>query len=152
MKTKDRLLIMACGGTKNDVGDREVKAIDLYAGRQFDLARKLVDKGWNVLILSAEHGLIPSYTKIKTYDRLMDRARATELANCDFTWHILKCWGQDADEIVFYGGENYHDVWDAAIDANDFAMIDEDGGKDIVRIVGRGCGDHFSVLKEIVNE
>ncbi len=147
--TKDRLLVMACGAAKNNVGDREVRAIDLYAGRQFDLARQLYKAGWTVLILSAEHGFISADWKIKNYDRQMDRARAKELAACDFNWHILKCWGQDADEIVFYGGEQYHDVWDAAIDANNFACVSE--GKDIVRIVGRGCGDHFSVLKEITN-
>lgn len=149
MTNENRLLVMACGGTKNDVGDRQVKAIDLYAGRQFDLARQLHEKGWTVLILSAEHGFINADFKIKHYDRKMDRARAAELATCDFNWHILKCWAQDADEIVFYGGQEYHEVWDAAIDANGFAECGE--GKDIVRIVGRGCGDHFSVLKEITN-
>ena len=143
------LLVMACGGTKNETTGK-VRAIDLYAGRQFALARKLyAAEGWEVVILSAEHGFISADHQIANYDCMLDAARVAEFATDDFQWHILRVWGQGADRIVFYGGAKYAEVWASAIEANGFAQVGQ--GKNVEQIVGRGLGDHFSVLKEIAS-
>jgi hypothetical protein len=54
--TANNLLIIACGGAKVDPHGQKVAALDLYAGRQFALARRLAASGWDVLILSASAG------------------------------------------------------------------------------------------------
>ena len=79
-----RLLLLACSATKRpDVG--LLRAIDRYDGRAFRLLRKYVREQPNrvgsldILILSAEFGLIAADTPIPFYDRRMDARRAIEL-------------------------------------------------------------------------
>jgi hypothetical protein len=145
----NNLLVIACGGAKVNTRGRKVKAIDLYAGRQFNLARKMHADGWDVLILSAKHGLITAEMKIGTYDQKMTRERAAELAADQMQAYLLRTWAQEASCVLFYGGEQYDHVFGALISRAGLARIGD--RRDVVNIVGRGCGDHYSVLKEIAN-
>ena len=79
-----RLLILACSATKrHDPG--LLPAIDRYDGPSYrTLRRFLADypekrDALDILILSAEFGLIRGDTLVPNYDRRMDAARATEL-------------------------------------------------------------------------
>jgi hypothetical protein len=150
MKTNMNLLVIACGGTKIDMHGQKVPALDLYAGRQFSLARAMFAKGWSVLILSAKYGLIDGERRIADYDQQMTRERADELAADDLQASLLRVRGGDADQIVFYGGGHYRRVFDALIARTGLARVGE--GKDVTDIIGAGCGEQFSVLKEIVAE
>jgi hypothetical protein len=145
-----QVLVIACGALKNETGGEKVRAIDLYAGRQFDLARRLYDLGWEVLILSAEHGFIPADHRIATYDRRMDMARAAAFIDDDFQACIFDTWTRDADRVVFYGGEAYLRVWEGMVERLGLGVIARDC--DCEHIIGAGCGDHFSVLKDVVAE
>lgn len=121
--------------------------MDLYAGRQFKLARDLAAKGWDVLVLSAKHGLIDGKTKIATYDQKMTPQRAAELADDDLQADLMRIWGQDADQIVFYGGALYHHAFEALISRTGLARVGD--GREVANIIGAGCGDHYSVLKQV---
>lgn len=142
-----RLLVIACGGRKAK-GRGARRAIDLYTGRQFALARRLMAKGWDVLILSAKHGLIPADTRIARYDETLTKAKADELAASEYQAHRLRVWGETAPTILFYGGVLYERVFGALVERAGLARAGD--RRDVVNIIGRGCGDHYSVLKEIV--
>lgn len=146
----DRVLIIACGATKRETNGRKVAALDLYAGRQFEVARRMQAAGWSVVILSAEHGFIPAGHKIETYDRKMDCTRAAEFAGDDLQGWIFRTWTQGAASVVFFGGEVYGRVFDAHCRAQGLAAVAT--GTEVCNVVGAGCGDHFSVLKEIAAE
>lgn len=80
-----RLLIIACSATKRpDAG--ELPAIDRYDGPAYRVLRKWQRErpdqaaALDVLILSAEFGLIASDQPIPDYDRRMDARRARVLA------------------------------------------------------------------------
>ncbi len=77
------LLILSCSQRKRD-DPAELPAIERYDGPTFRTLRKARREGYwphnlEVLILSAEFGLIEAETPIPWYDRLMDRKRAIEL-------------------------------------------------------------------------
>lgn len=59
-------------------------------------------------------------------------------------------WTSEARRVVFYGGEHYYRVWEALVEVTGIAQVSE--GVDVVEIVGAGCGEHYSVLAEIVAE
>lgn len=78
----ERLLILACSRRKR--GDhRLLPAIERYDGPTFRIfrrfARERPSEAPDVLILSAEHGLISQDTPVALYDRSMTPARAREL-------------------------------------------------------------------------
>ena len=144
------VLVIACGDTKHDTAGERVAAIDLYRGRQFALARTLAGAGWDVLILSAEHGLIEAGTPVATYQRTMTPDRADALADDDMQAHRLRVWCQDARTVVFYGGALYERVFGALVGRTGLARVGD--RREVVNIIGAGCGDHYSVLKQIVAE
>ncbi len=77
-----RMLILACSRRKlPDEG--LLPAIERYDGPAFRVLRRLLrekpSKAPYVLVLSAEHGLIPHDRPIAVYDREMTPARAREL-------------------------------------------------------------------------
>lgn len=78
----NRMLILACSQRKRP--DEELlPAIERYDGPAFRVLRRFLRESTfnipEVLILSAEHGLIPADLPIATYDRKMTIARAREL-------------------------------------------------------------------------
>lgn len=79
-----RLLIQACSGRKAATIE-PLPAIELYDGVAFRVIKKFLRENPNagddleILILSAEYGLISSESRILTYDRRMDCERAKSL-------------------------------------------------------------------------
>lgn len=77
------LLILACSDEKKkDPG--LLPAIERYDGYFFKIIKKMMRRGEfpssvDILILSAEYGLIEPNTPIKYYDRRMNKQRAMEL-------------------------------------------------------------------------
>jgi hypothetical protein len=77
------LLLVACSQRKRPDQDL-MPALERYDGNTYRVIRKLQrENQWpsnvDVLILSAEFGLIAADQPIPLYERRMDRARATEL-------------------------------------------------------------------------
>lgn len=77
------LLVQGCSNKKHDAGTK-LPAIEVYDGyfyRIIDKAARTdsLREGVDVLILSAEHGLIEPETPIRPYDRRMTERRAREL-------------------------------------------------------------------------
>jgi len=79
-----RLLILSCSQRKRTSSDL-LPALDRYDGPAFRVLRKYLRerpadaRSLDVLILSAEHGLIPSHRPIAYYDRRISAERAAEL-------------------------------------------------------------------------
>lgn len=79
------LLVLACSARKRSFpAGLAVPAWDLYDGQLFRLCRRVQreqrwPRGLLVMILSAEHGLIPADRRVETYDRRMTRRRAADL-------------------------------------------------------------------------
>jgi hypothetical protein len=77
-----RLMIIACGATKRHDAE-PLAAIERYMGPPYRTLRKaLRDLGEDrpdILVVSAEFGLIAGDTPIPDYDRRMNRDRAAEL-------------------------------------------------------------------------
>lgn len=136
-----KVLIIACGARKVETGGQRMRALDLYAGRQFRLARQLERMGWVVLILSAEHGLIQAAQPIATYDRRMDAARAEELAGTALQGSKFGVSVGRHDRCVVYGGALYRGV---------VAAWAAKRGVTLEPITGRGIGEHYSKLAELV--
>ena len=80
--TTDRMLILACSQRKRS-DEGLLPAVERYDGPAFRVLRRFLRGGSSkapvVLILSAEHGLIPHDLPIAAYDRRMTPARAREL-------------------------------------------------------------------------
>src|SRR5215211_4455445 len=78
----DRMLILACSRRKRPEEDL-LPAVERYDGPAFRVLRRFLrespSKAPDILILSAEHGLIPHDLPIAAYDRKMTEARAHEL-------------------------------------------------------------------------
>jgi hypothetical protein len=78
----ERLLILACSQRKRP-DEGLLPAVERYDGPTFRVLRRFLREGISeppdVLILSAEHGLIPQDLPIAAYDRKMTPARAREL-------------------------------------------------------------------------
>lgn len=80
-----RLLIVNCSATKTDL-PRTVAALDRYDGPMFRMLRRAHREGvWDAVrtdlaVVSAEFGLISALMPIPRYDRLLDEARALDLA------------------------------------------------------------------------
>ena len=77
------LLIQGCSDTKRDP-EAKLPAIDLYDGYFYRIIDKAARTGTlrdavDILILSAEHGILDPDTPIQAYDRRMTEQRAREL-------------------------------------------------------------------------
>lgn len=79
------LLLLACSARKRDEPSTPIAAIERYDGVFFRVLRKWLRQTLNpnldVLIVSAEFGLIGATTPIPDYDRRMTPRRALELAS-----------------------------------------------------------------------
>jgi hypothetical protein len=93
-----RLLVLACTSRKRpDAG--LLPAIQRYDGPSFRVLRKyrrsIADEGLNVVILSAEFGLIGDHEQIPDYDRFMNTQRAIQLRR-----KVLNQFGRVTDEFA----------------------------------------------------
>lgn len=77
------LLVQSCSATKESV-DNPVPALDLYDGYFFRIIKKALradqfQPELDIIIISAEHGVVETDDEIGYYDRRMDTERANEL-------------------------------------------------------------------------
>jgi hypothetical protein len=118
----DRMLILACSQRKRP-DEGLLPAIERYDGPAFRVLRRFLRErpadAPNVLILSAEHGLIAHDQPIAAYDREMTLARARQLhplvlAELDQIFGV-----QTPQDILVFAGRHYL----TALGANDASSI-----------------------------
>ncbi len=154
------MIILACGGAKA----QGIKtAIDLYLGRQFGEFRKRgihgdlrtdADLGFDVMVLSAKHGLVCDWQKMADYDEKMTPARAAELTEDELQLFLFNMHSRDASEVHVYGGALYRDViaaWTEKL-ADLCVTMDLPMPTILFDLVGegRGCGDHYRALQGLL--
>ncbi len=106
---KKYLLIISCSSKKKK-DTRLLPALERYDGYFFRIIKRMMRKNEfpssvDILILSAEYGLISPNTPIKYYDRKMDKRRALELR--PKVMKKLKEIIKDYDEIFICLGKDY---------------------------------------------
>lgn len=139
-----RLLIQSCCATKRSV-EHPVPAIDLYDGyfyRIIDKARRTdrFDQDIDMLILSAEHGILEPDEKITPYDRRMDRQRALELQN-HVQSTVADCAADSYDQVWINGAKAYR----LALDG-----LEERLDVPVRAIDGNGIGEKGRKLKQLI--
>lgn len=122
---QDTLIFMTCGQEKQEGGF--FKAIELYTGSFFKTLRANLPKEGprpKVIILSAEHGIISSNTRIEPYERRLDAGKIDELIGNDRritesarrtagAFNNVSDRGQDFSDIkniLLVGGADYQRV------------------------------------------
>jgi hypothetical protein len=136
------LLIVACSQTK---ACETKAALELYQARQFSLIMdEFAEWGWaaghQMVILSAEHGLVPATTSIQYYDRKMSPARTREIGfDPRQKMTAADLMEEFGDDVYVYGGRLYRETAEML-----FGHIEGIVGEN------RGNGDHFSALKDLM--
>jgi hypothetical protein len=109
--TKRSLLILSCSSRKHEVTGN-VAAWDLYDGVAFRVVKRAQRERWfpqnvDILILSAQYGLIRPTQKIAFYDRRMTHTLALAQAtrNCKFLERFLQTGGYV--EVFVNAGQTY---------------------------------------------
>lgn len=117
-----RMLILACSRRKRPDGG-PLPAIERYDGPAFRVLRRFLRErpaeAPNVLILSAEHGLISHDLPIAAYDREMTPARASELHPLVLAELDRIFATQAPRETLIFAGRHYL----TALGANDASSI-----------------------------
>lgn len=108
-----RLLVMACSKRKRS---HPARAVELYDGSAYRVLRKR-NVGFSrvpVLILSAQHGLIPATRVIAPYDLKMDADRALELSESYAIEQarelVRELPGAPFAKVFCHGGAHYRGV------------------------------------------
>jgi hypothetical protein len=106
----DRMLILACSLRKRP-DDRPLPAVERYDGPSFRVLRRFLrkdsSKAPDVLILSAEHGLISHDLPIAAYDRKMTPARARKLRPLVLAELDRLTASCPPAETLVFGGKHY---------------------------------------------
>jgi hypothetical protein len=108
-----RLLVVSCSGRKHHLRGKS-NAWDLYDGVAYRLLKKVerdeeFPRDIDVMILSAEHGLIPRSHRISWYDRRMNGQRSAELKN-KVTSRLRKTISKTHyREVLLWMGKDYLD-------------------------------------------
>lgn len=128
-------------------------AIDLYIGRQYDLAKRFQAIGGRVVIVSAQYGALAPEQQILPYERKMDHDRALELAENPPLY--LSNFKSDERLTPYYpapwfayGGFLYRYVvcsWAKRLFGSDDCVIELVGAN-------RGIGDHYAALRQLVEK
>jgi uncharacterized protein DUF6884 len=105
-----RLLILSCSQRKRP-DEQLLPALERYDGPAFRVLRRFLrekpSEAPDVLILSAEHGLISQDTPIAVYDRKMTPARAHELRPLVLTDLNRLTNSRLSSEILVFAGKQY---------------------------------------------
>lgn len=138
------LLIQGCSKSKNST-DSAVPALDLYSGFFFKIIKKAIrenefDERIDILILSAEYGLIEERTEIQWYDRRMDTERATELA-LSVSESLQNRNIDKYDSIIINVGQDYEKA---------LPELGPLTSANIYRIKGEGIGVKGHKLKQLI--
>lgn len=116
-----------------------------YSGRQHNTLTsafmgELFAAGHDLVVLSAEHGILSATQPVADYDRKMDARRCVEMVGSEEQRNRFRAALEGHDDVVVYGARRYRQVvlaWAGAeVDVTELTGAD------------RGCGDHFSALQE----
>ena len=140
------LLIQSCSATKQRV-QTPVPALDLYDGYFFRIIKKSLradrfQPGLDILIISAEHGVVEPDDEISYYDREMDRERAAELNNHIVDTIADKVASNDYEQVWINLGKDYRPAVDGVEDVIDIPVS---------YIEGSGIGMKGKRLKHLVS-
>lgn len=142
------LLVQSCSATKEPV-DTPVPALDLYDGYFFRIIKKALrtnqfQPGLDIIIISAEHGVVESDDEIGYYDRRMETERAGELNDDVVTAIAQKVDENKYDNVWINLGKDYLPAIDGIEDAVDIPIRYIEGGgigmkgKRLKHLVSRG--------------
>ena len=140
------LLVQSCSATKQDVNN-PVKALDLYDGYFFRIIKKAMragrfQSGFDIVIISAKHGIVEPDDEIGYYDQRMNSKRAKEL-NADVIDAIAeKVTENRYDKVWINLGKDYL----PAVDGLE-SLIDVP----VCYIEGSGIGMKGKQLKHLVS-
>lgn len=134
-------LIVACCANKLD---HAAPARELYQNRAWKFVREELAGQFNIMALSAEHGLISSNEWIEPYDRILDRDRQLEIRRDHRNVLRMKAANLWTGSKIFYvyGGELYRELvlsWCHELNFECRELIGRN----------RGCGDHYNALKAL---
>jgi cytoplasmic iron level regulating protein YaaA (DUF328/UPF0246 family) len=140
------LLVQSCSATKEPV-ETPVPALDLYDGYFFRIIKKTLrtnrfQPGIDIIIISAEHGVIEPEDEIGYYDRQMSIERAEALNNDVVTAIARKVDETKYDSIWINLGKDYLPAVDGVEDAVDIPVRYIEGG---------GIGTKGKLLKHLVS-
>ncbi len=139
-----RLLILACSSGKRPEPGK-LPAVERYTGVAYKVLLGVDHRHWpDVVILSAEYGLIDGDTPIENYDRRFTRDTAHAMAS-----EVGKALDRRLDvvdyaQILVHAGKDY---WLALSASNELKRQ-----KDKVRADPRGIGYKLGTLKKWLNE
>lgn len=141
----DTLLIQSCSNRKREASSR-IPALERYDGYFFRIIKKAMSEGAlrddiDIVILSAEFGLIDLDDPIPMYDRQMTSKRAEELRD-DVLSSLASRVRTDGYETVVV---NMANEYEKAIEG-----IDSQLDIDVSRISGRGIGAKGRKLKHLI--
>lgn len=143
----ESLLVQSCSATKESV-DSPVPALDLYDGYFFRIIKKALragqfQAGLDIIIISAEYGVVDTDDEIKHYDRRMDTERANELNNEVIDTVANKVTEDGYDKVWVNLGKDYLPAIDGLETAADVP---------VVYIEGCGIGMKGKRLKHLVTK
>lgn len=106
----DRMLILACSQRKR-LDEGLLPAVERYDGPAFRVLRRFLrespSEAPDILILSAEHGLMPHDLPIAAYDRKMTPARARELCPLVLAKLDRMIASRSSPETLVFAGQQY---------------------------------------------
>lgn len=140
------LLVQSCSSTKHRV-QTPVPALDLYDGYFFRIIKKAqragrFQPGLDMVIISAEHGIVEPDDEIGYYDRRMDSERASGINDKVINKISNKVGENQYDEMWINMGQDYMPAVYGVEDAVDIPVL---------YIEGDGIGTKGKRLKELVS-
>lgn len=141
------LLIQSCSATKESV-ERPIPALDLYDGYFFRIIKKAIRENRlrseiDIIIMSAEHGIVEPDDEIEYYDRRMDTERANNLNDVVLSAIVDKVGMNEYDKIWVNLGRDYLPAIDGLETAIDVP---------VKYIGGSGIGAKGKRLKQLVSK
>lgn len=139
------LLLQSCSGAKQET-DEPIGALDLYDGYFYRIIKKSMREGefrddLDMVILSAEHGLIDPDTRIRTYDRRIDEARAKELRADTVRELRQRVTEGGYDAVVVNMGADYRSA---------ISGLEEEVDVPVKRLAGDGIGEKGHELHQFI--
>lgn len=139
------LLVQSCSNRKREA-DSSLPAMERYDGYFFRIVKKAIDEGAlrddiDIVILSAEFGLLDLEDPIPMYDRKMTFQRADELRDEVMSSLVSKLRTGDYETLVINMAKEY----EQAIEG-----VNSEIGINVKKINGRGIGEKGRKLKHLI--
>lgn len=117
--SKKKLLVISCSKNKRKLENRP--ALEVYDGPYYRILRKNDLTNVDVLIVSAQYGLIDSGALISAYERRMTKELADEIKPTVSSNLTLRIDSEEYEEVFFELGSLY--MYATGIDPNEFEKI-----------------------------